>query len=494
MIFNGFVGPAYTLKSVNINNQKCVNLIPEIDESGSGKDGATIYYKSAYGYVQQFDLGTGPIRLIHEDYSGRIFVVSGNRIYKLTKSGSTWTSSFFPVTMSTSTGPVRAKSSKSINGDEYTVFVDGYENYFYYINDIVGTPELFTSYALNGFPPVPEPLIVEFIDGYFIYCNKDQFFVSELGTFSVDPLSFASSEGSPDQIVSMIANNRELIIFNETTTEFFYNSGNADFPFERISGGFIEKGCCATYSVAKIEGIVFWLGQDNSGRGQVFAMSGHSPQRISTHAIEYAISTYADISSATSYTYQQDGHSFYVLNFAEATWVYDLSTKMWHERAYSNAGVLERHRFDCSLYSTTQKTHYFGDYVNGKVYVFDTESYSDNGNELVRLRRAPHVSNQGDYLFHHAFALGIETGIGRETGLGVNPQVMLRFSDDSGHTWSSESWTSAGQNIGGVGEYKTEVEWRRLGASKNRVYEIKITDPVKVNIYGAKLDLSGGKS
>lgn len=487
MNFTGFVGPTYNLKSANVDCQRCVNLFPEIIESGSGKEAQVAYLKSTYGFTELFNVGSGPIRLIHEDYSGRIFVVSGNKLYLVTKSGSTWTSTL-KLTLSTSTGVVKAASAKNSNG-EYTVIVDGTNCYAHIYYSVVA--DYYGDFASFGWPPIPNCKDVIYIDGYFIYMDSDQYFyVSLLGTFAVTALSFASSEGSPDKIVSIISNNRELIIFNETTTEFFYNSGNADFPFERISGGFIEKGCCATYSVDKIDGYVFWLGQDNSGRGQVYAMAGHSPQRISTHAIEYAISTYTDITTATAYTYQQDGHSFYVLNFAEATWVYDLSTKLWHERAYSNAGVLERHRFDNVCFSTTQKMHLFGDYALNKVYAIDTSSYSDNGNELVRLRRAPHVSSSGDFLTHHSLFVDMQTGVGPDGGL--DPQVIKRHSDDGGHTWSSEALTSAGKSVGGIGEYKKRVVWRRLGTVRDRVYEIKITDPVPVNIIGAQLTVSGG--
>ena len=69
---------------------------------------------------------------------------------------------------------------------------------------------------------------------------------------------------------------------------------------------------------------------------------------------------------------------------------------------------------------------------------------------------------------------------------GYDPQVMLRWSDDSGHTWSSEHWTSMGK----IGEYGYRTFWRRLGSSRDRVYEVSGTDPVKIAIMGAELVLS----
>ena len=74
-------------------------------------------------------------------------------------------------------------------------------------------------------------------------------------------------------------------------------------------------------------------------------------------------------------------------------------------------------------------------------------------------------------------------------GQGVDPQVMLRWSDDGGHTWSNEHWKSMGR----IGETGTRVFWRRLGMTlklRDRVYEISGTDPVRITIVGAELHAS----
>ncbi len=73
---------------------------------------------------------------------------------------------------------------------------------------------------------------------------------------------------------------------------------------------------------------------------------------------------------------------------------------------------------------------------------------------------------------------------------GSDPQVMLRWSDDGGHTWSKEHWRSMGL----LGASQTRVIWRRLGMTnklRDRVYEVSGTAPVKVAIMGAELTVSG---
>ena len=90
---------------------------------------------------------------------------------------------------------------------------------------------------------------------------------------------------------------------------------------------------------------------------------------------------------------------------------------------------------------------------------------------------------------HHSLQLDLETGGGLNTGQGSDPQVMLRWSDDGGHTWSNEHWVSVGK----IGQYGHRAIWRRLGMTtklRDRVYEVSMTDPVKTAIVGAELVLS----
>jgi hypothetical protein len=508
MKFQGFVGPTYQLESVNVDCQRCVNWYPEIIESGTGKEGSTLYYKSTPGLVKQFEVGTGPIRLVLVDdpiYDAahplknppnRIFVVSGSEMYKATFEDDAWTATKLGD-LESSSGPVSGVSIKADLG--LAVFVDGVNSYIYHHYDTGDAlyPEDFGTFATYGYIPVPNATQVIWVDGYFIYNqgNTGQFFVSEWGSFTVDPLSFASAEGDPDNLLSMLSNNRYLWLLNERTTEVWSNTGNADFPFERVQGGFIEKGIAAAFSAAKIDGFVFWLGRDASGMGTVYMAQGLTPQRISTHAIEQAISKYADITTAKAYTYAKDGHSFYVLNFDEATWVFDLSTKMWHERAYLFEGELQRHRSEYGVYNPHLNLHMAGDYANNKVYSIDSQVRTDDGDAIARVRTAPHISSGGKNIFHRSLTLDMETGVGLDgSGQGSDPQVMLQFSNDGGHTWSSEMWASAGKKIGMIGDFKHRVQWRRLGRARDRVYKITATDPVNYTLIGADLDVEVGVS
>lgn len=489
MRFPGFIGATYNLHSRNIEAQRCINLYPQMIESGTGKEGEVASLRTTPGKRNIIEVGKGPTRCIYRDPKGTVFVASGNKLYKIQFSGSTWSSTLLG-SFNTAVGTIRAASNKLANGDTITVFVDGLDSYTY---ERISDVETFQDYATRGYEQVDGATHVVFIDGFFVFNEPGTglFYSSLWGEFSVDPLSSAAAEGDPDDVKAMIANHRDLWILSEDSTEIWSNVGNPDFPFERISGAFIEIGIVAPGSLAKMEGLTFWLGRDKSGFGKVYAAQGTNFQRISTHAIEHAIQSYEidEVTTADAFCYTDGGHSFYQLNFPEATWVYDLTTKLWHERAYNNQGVLERDRANFHVFVPEYGMHLLGDYEDNRIYQLDNDYAHDDDSAIIRRRSSPHVSKDMKLIRHMRAQLDMEAGVGLDGGVqGSNPQVMLDWSDDGGHNWSNEHWTSAGK----IGEYKFRSIWRQLGMARDRIYRITISDPVKVNLLGMQLDVEEG--
>ena len=130
-----------------------------------------------------------------------------------------------------------------------------------------------------------------------------------------------------------------------------------------------------------------------------------------------------------------------------------------------------------------------GDYQNGNIYAFDLDTYADNGQiqKWLRSWRAlPTGQNNLKRTAQYSMQIDIESGVGLSTGQGSDPEVMLRWSDDGGHTWSNYRTSSVGK----IGEYGHRVWFRRLGMTmklRDRVYELSMTDPVKTAIMGAEL-------
>ena len=501
------LGSAYVARSINAADNRMVNLFPEIIPEG-GKEPA--FLNRAPGLTLLSTVGTGPIRGLWA-FNGVGYVVSGLSLYKITSS---YVATFLGTV--SGTGPV----SMADNGTQLFIACNG-PSYIY--NSLTN---VFVQITDVDFPGA---VTVGYLDGYFVFIepNSQKVWVTALleGT-SIDPLDFASAEGSPDGLVSMIVDHREVWLFGTNSVEVWYDAGNADFPLQRIQGAYNEIGCAATYSVAKLDNGLFWLGADARGQGIVYRANGYTGQRISTHAIEYAIAQYGTISDAIAYTYQQEGHAFYVLTFpsANATWVYDVSTQAWHERAAFSNGLFLRHRSNCQMAFNNEIV--VGDFENGNLYAFDLDIYADNGSAqkwLRSWRALPTGQNNLTRTAHHSLQLDCQSGVGinnsggtdptyllTESGLyittesgdylvsvpegtptvGSDPQVMLRWSDDGGHTWSNEHWSPLGK----IGVYQHRVFWRRLGMTlklRDRVYELSGTDPVKIAIMGAELHLSG---
>jgi hypothetical protein len=473
------LGSSYVARSINAADNRMVNLFPEVIPEGGKEPG---FLNRAPGLKFQQTIGTGPIRALwaHQTNGSDFYVVSGTEFYKVT--GLTAT----PTKLGdvTGTGPV----SIADNGTQIFLACNG-PSYIY--NEVTNV------FAQITDPDFPGAVTVGYLDGYFVFNepNSQKIWVTELldGT-SVDPLDFASAEGSPDGLVAVNVDHREAWLFGSDSIEVWYNAGQADFPLTRIQGAFNEIGCVAAFSIAKLDNGLFWLGTDARGQGIVYRANGYAGVRVSTHAIEYAIAQYGNISDAIAYTYQQEGHAFYVLTFpsANATWVYDVATQAWHERAgWDTAmGEFTRHRSNCQCNFGGNTV--VGDFENGNIYTFDLDVYADNGGiqKWLRSWRAlPTGQNNLKRTAQHSLQLDCESGTGLVTGQGSDPEIMLRFSDDGGHTWSNEHLSKMGK----IGEYYRRVFWRRLGMTlklRDRVYEVSMTDPVKTAIMGAELLIS----
>jgi hypothetical protein len=219
-------------------------------------------------------------------------------------------------------------------------------------------------------------------------------------------------------------------------------------------------------------------------------MNGYIPQRISTHAVENSLNGQT-ITDAVAWTYQLEGHEVYVISFPtlQLTWCYDIATQMWHKWLYTNnLGQYERCRGNCA--AVFQGYVLVGDYSNGKIYHLDRNVYTDDGQNVKRLRRAVHLTTDLQRQYFEELQLQFQPGVGLSTGQGDDPQAMLRWSSDGGSTWSNEHWTT----IGKIGKYTNRAIWRRLGTARDRIFEVSVSDPVKAVIISANLKMTAGEN
>lgn len=463
-----FIGGAYKGPSSDVNAQRCVNLYPELDQLHA-KTVAALY--PTPGLKTWVDTGAEVEVRGLQVMGNKLYAVVGATLYEINNVGTATSKG----TINTSTGIVQMAT----DGNELMI-IDGSSGYVYQDGALAGITDA-------GFP-IPGSLTYQ--DGYFIVTSKgtDEFFISaENDATSWDALDFGTAGGAPDNVLEILMDHRELWVFGSESTEVFYNSGNADFPFERVPGAFLEVGIGAVNSAFKEDNTVFWLDH----RGFVIRAVGYAPKIISTRHIEFQIAQYATTSDAVGLAHTYKGHTFYVLTFPaeRVTWVYDTATQLWHERAsFPRDRRGNYHRWRANCYAQFAGKHIVGDFENGKLYELDRDTYKDNGEVIPRIRAAQVIHKDRRRLFFNLLEIEFEAGVGLVTGQGSDPQVMLEWSDDGGHTWSNEHWVT----IGKIGAYKNRARWKRMGRSRNRIYRVTVTDPVKTVMIGAYLDVELG--
>ena len=546
-----FLGPSFQSRSPNVAADRTINWYPELNQADS---------KSVISLV-----GTPGTRLISHAlgspirglrvFNGLLYGVAGDSLFSIDTAG---VASLPIATLNTSIGRVymsdNGVSASGIGGDEL-IIVDGTNGYIY--NVVTAAFSVIPN--TGGFPL--NPTMVTYLDGYFIVINgMMSYWVSDL----YDGLTWNALATSPvsagSDSISAVSNlHQQLWFVKSFNSEVWYNAGiptSQGSPFLRISGGVINYGTKAPATLAQGANSLFFLAWERNGDDGEFVgvvqMNGYAPSVISTVAINYRISKLAGASSGHSdafgYFYSDEGHSFYVITFptGDATFVYDVTTQMWHERSTSRltlpdgysfalddgisfpptapvvnplvASIYDVYRHISNCYAYFNNKHLVGDWSSGNVYEMSSAYFQDNGLDIVSVRVAQHIWDKkslGNVMIHK-LQIDAETGVGEVTSelredpgqladgtyladgsiyagaiavpIGTtDPQAVLSWSSDGGHTWSGDYRAS----IGPLGSYKTRLIWRRLGRSRDKVFRLAMTNVLKRNIIGAYLEATG---
>lgn len=483
--WTGFVGPSYVSQSPIADCEQCINWYPEIVESTGAKSRFALYPTPGF---KDFAVSTlSPNRGMFAQ-NGRAFAVIGFGFFEM----------FADQTL-IQRGTVEADGSPATicsNGDVSSeLFVtSGGKGYVY---DLVG----------NVLSDAIADLVANqgaYLDGFFIALDtvSSVLRISNFGDGATwDPLQFRVRQLASDRWIGMVLSHSEIWLFGTESYEVWVNQGTAPFPFGPIPGAFYTQGCGAGFAITAFAESVAWLSRSAQGDGIVMMASQYAPQRISNHALENAIQGYLRdghiISDAISFGYQQNGHAFFVLTFpsAEMTWVYDVTTSMWHRRAFWDVSPQQQAQFTAwrplyHCYAFGQ--HIVGDRETGRILSMDITFPLDAGGAVIRrVRVAPHLFNEKKQMFFSNVELDMQPGIGNTVDPGSDPQVMFRISRDGGRTYGNERTTGVGK----IGEYKRRVQFNRLGRARDFVGEFSVSDPVVPwALINAYIEASAGAS
>lgn len=466
------LGGAYQARSFIAAAQRCINLYPE--KNPEGEDFPTTHYPTPGSTV----LLTAPDKIwrcLYTSSDNRLFGVCGGSVYQIR--------SDMTLDKLGNISPLTTPCCMVDNGVQI-LLVDGTENGY--------TITLKTlAYAAVSNAAFYGSTRIAVVDGYLLLNRPGtrQWYITLFSDVDFDALDFASKIGAPDLLVAVGVTRRNVFLFGEQTTEVWTNTGGAAFTFSRIPGAFIQFGCKAPYSLCEADGSLYWVSQSPQGECMVLRTENYDRARISTHAIEGELQKYERVDDAIGYVHQMDGHYWYVLTFptASKTWVFDLATEQWHERAYlQENGTFTRHRSNCFAFWNGR--HVVGDYEDGRLYELSLDVYNDAGNEIRRIRSFPHMVDDGNRVTYRSFQADMEAGEPSSQEPDFSPEIRLRYSDTKGGSWSQHISTT----IGFRGDYKAIARWFRLGQARDRIFEVSWSADVKTALNGAFVEATPG--
>jgi hypothetical protein len=355
------LGGFYADDSLPWSAQDTVNYIPEAALAPDTRTATKL--RGAPGLKPSVQFGTRALRGAR-NVEGKLFVVT-DKLYQISN-----TDVAIPLGTIPGSGLVAIGHNQISGGNEILV-ANGSAGYVYNTKT-----EIFERVTDPGYPGA---IAVDYIDSYLVQVEPFGrfWFHSDLADAKAyNTLDRYESEASPDPIVTLKVSNFEVVVFNKTTTEFFYNAGGATGTFQskRIV---IKRGCAGRNSVAELDNSLFWLGDD----GVVYRLDGYQARPISTPPIDKAISG-CNWANAIAYTYESEGHKVYYLTFPDGkTWGYDVTTQLWHRRE----------SFGFNRWRINTLTYWDGDWIAGdfqasKLYTVDWDYMLEGADPLVSER------------------------------------------------------------------------------------------------------------
>lgn len=448
-------------RSKAISCNELINFYPEVEDGAKSKYvkaliGCPGYRLAVAAYTK------GYCRALYTTSTDVMFAIVSNKLVEISSAEVATVRG----TLNTSVGICGV----SDNGTQIFI-VDGTYGYIYTL-----ATNTLTVITDTDFPASPTHCI--FTDGYFLVTSsgsgKFYFSASYDGT-SWAGLEFATAEYSADNLQGIIkTSNGTIWMIGKQSVELWNNVGVAELPWRRIAGSVKEVGCIAPYSIASNGSQVFWVGNGQTGYASVFMGTGYEAVKISTPAIEYQIKQFTGIENAVGFSYTDESHSFYVLNFtSEKSFVYDITTGEWHRRGSYNTSTGNNARQFAQSCAFLNGKFYVGSYQNGNIYEMSLDVLDEAGETIKREIVTNHIGNENRLLRHKKVEIDLEKGVGLVDN--VAPTFMMTFSDDGSFTWSNETTTTPGK----IGQYFVRSIFKRLGKSRDRVYRFVVSNSVK---------------
>jgi hypothetical protein len=472
MQLNHLLGSYYP-DAFQFSANRCVNLYPHTPRGSKGKTQGVLYStpgKNLFA-VANPDLGGG-CRGKHTTAKGRTFMVYGNGLFEIDQSGT-----FTKLgTLETFSGYVTIASNQLVVN-----VLDGTEGYFLTLSsnafEIISDPQ---------FPKTCRTVIYD--DTYFIWCadGTDFFYISNNNAFDAADCTNGDrgrADKAADIIITAVRRGNDIIFFGTENIEFWYNSGNPAFPYERNRTATIQIGCGAPESVQEIAGSVFFLGGGRVGFGSVYRIDEYREREISTDDITVRNQDAAFLTDSFGAEDQHGGNKFYILTIPafNKTIAFDIDRHKWHERGVLlPSGELGREKISHTIFFNNKQ--YIADISSNELHEYSRSFGTDNGKTIGRLLRLQHIFSGTDRVRIGAIMMDVQKGAGETNGTvpETNPSIRLRISKDGAATFLAYDT----QEIGAKGVYRGQLKWPRIGQARDIVPEFYYAGRVPIEIFG----------
>lgn len=324
----------------------------------------------------------------------------------------------------------------------------------------------------------------DFLNAYVLFGHRSgRFSWSAINNAtSIAALDFAVAEGKPDGLVRLKVFGNQVWLLGDETVEIWVLTDDANAPFRRLEGTYIDIGCIAPHSVCQVGQRLSWVANDYTVR----LAAGYETEIISSHAVASAIEELADPTTIEASSVTIRGHQFLRLNSPEWTWVYDLTPGYGTWTEEKSVGMDRRRAAYGARFAGK---NICGDAVSSKLWSFDANVGVDGSSQLIcRIVTAPQHVFPGEVEWNAIHIDGI-AGSGLNTPddpVTLEPKILYRDSDDGGASWSNEIEL----DIGRQGQRGTRAYATQLGTAPEEGRMIDLVWDAAANkaITGAAVD------
>lgn len=463
-----FAGGYYRSKSRAFNDKRLINWYVNYPEEAGINDYQLLPCQGITGIPDLYFGEGNSFRGAHV-MGGKIYIVAGDRVYQISKTGDIYNSTEitnFPDFI-TGFGRVIMASFKN----QLVIVVPGVAGYLY--TDGGSLVEITD-------PDFLAPQTVVAVDSYFVFSQTDTnvLFHSALNDGSSYSALDAYVVTQLPVVTGLIVYRNQLYVMGDKLTIPFSNQAQLQFSFRPIPSAAIENGVESNFLSINVRNAYVFAGRSVNSNISIWVYSSGSPVKISTPPIEYLLNQCSDseISLAFLMQYTEAGTDCVSITFSVGSssycFVYDSTASArsgkpeWHERATTYTSVYD----GIPAWDVIAVVNCFG--RNMVITNGSNLGYLDDkiGTEFSVVPRR--VLNTQPFS-----VMGVNTKVSQleiytDVGVDDNSLLTVSWSDDGGFNYGNKISLSTGA----IGDYNHRVILNQLGAfSRQRMLQLEYT-------------------